>query len=69
MDDTALAKIVREVFDLRPLGIIEELDLRRPIYLQTAAYGHFGRTDVALPWEQLNRVDALLERAAIKRPD
>ncbi|AUW94740.1 MAG: methionine adenosyltransferase [Sulfobacillus thermotolerans] len=66
LEDVALAKIVREVFDLRPLGIIEDLDLRRPIYLQTAAYGHFGRTDVALPWEQLNRVDALLDRAAVK---
>ncbi len=63
MDDTALAKIVRDVFDLRPLAIIEELDLRRPIYLKTAAYGHFGRTNGDFPWEMTNRVDALLERA------
>ncbi|WP_053960552.1 methionine adenosyltransferase [Sulfobacillus thermosulfidooxidans] len=65
LPDDVLADIVRQVFDLRPLGIIEDLDLRRPIYLQTAAYGHFGRTDVALPWEQVNRVDALLAKAQV----
>jgi S-adenosylmethionine synthetase len=63
LEDRLLAKIIREVFDLRPLAIIEELDLRRPIYLQTAAYGHFGRTDVEFSWELTNRVDALLDRA------
>ena len=55
-----LIAAVRENFDLRPAGIIEMLDLRRPIYRQTAAYGHFGRTDVDLPWEHTDKVDALL---------
>ncbi len=54
-----LVEIVRENFDLRPAGIIKMLDLRRPIYKQTAAYGHFGRNDLNLPWEQLNKVDDL----------
>ncbi|MDA8193210.1 MAG: methionine adenosyltransferase [Thermaerobacter sp.] len=64
LPDADLAKIVTAVFDLRPLAIIEDLDLRRPIYQQTAAYGHFGRPDLQLPWEVTNRVDALRERAA-----
>ncbi|WP_207942307.1 S-adenosylmethionine synthase [Enterococcus sp. DIV2402] len=55
-----LVEAVRENFDLRPAGIIEMLDLRRPIYRQTAAYGHFGRTDINLPWEQTDKVDSLL---------
>ncbi|MHC5268733.1 methionine adenosyltransferase [Enterococcus sp. LJL98] len=55
-----LIKAVRQNFDLRPAGIIEMLDLRRPIYRQTAAYGHFGRTDIDLPWEKTDKVDALL---------
>ncbi|HPR81988.1 MAG TPA: methionine adenosyltransferase [Enterococcus sp.] len=55
-----LVEAVRENFDLRPAGIIEMLDLRRPIYRQTAAYGHFGRTDIHLPWEQTDKVDGLL---------
>ena len=59
LSDEKLAKIVRENFDMRPAGIIKMLDLRRPIYRQTAAYGHFGRTDVKLPWEALDKVDAL----------
>lgn len=54
-----LVAIVREHFDLRPAGIIKMLDLRRPIYKQTAAYGHFGRNDLDLPWEKLDKVDAL----------
>ena len=54
-----LVEIIRENFDLRPAGIIKMLDLRRPIYKQTAAYGHFGRTDVDLPWEKTDKVDAL----------
>ena len=54
-----LVEIIRENFDLRPAGIIKMLDLRRPIYRQTAAYGHFGRTDLDLPWERLDKVDAL----------
>ena len=59
LSETKLVEIVRENFDLRPAGIIKMLDLRRPIYKQTAAYGHFGRTDVDLPWEHLDKVDAL----------
>ncbi|MBK0348819.1 methionine adenosyltransferase [Aerococcaceae bacterium zg-ZJ1578] len=65
VDESALIAAVREVFQLTPRGIINMLDLRRPIYSKTAAYGHFGRTDVALPWEQLDRVDAL--KAAINK--
>lgn len=59
VSDNKLVEIVRENFDLRPAGIIKMLDLRRPIYKQTAAYGHFGRTDLNLPWEELNKVDDL----------
>lgn len=65
LPDDKLAELVREVFDLRPLAIIEELDLLRPIYRATAAYGHFGRTDIDLPWEQTNRVEALREGAQL----
>ncbi|MGY3779322.1 methionine adenosyltransferase [Isobaculum melis] len=57
--ESDLIKAVRENFDLRPAGIIDMLDLRRPIYKQTAAYGHFGRTDVDLPWERTDKVAAL----------
>ena len=57
--DDKLVEIVRENFDLRPAGIIKMLDLRRAIYKQTAAYGHFGRNDLDLPWEKLDKVDAL----------
>ena len=59
LSDDRLVEILREHFDLRPAGIIKMLDLRRPIYKQTAAYGHFGRTDVDLPWEKLDKVDVL----------
>ena len=59
LSDDRLVEIIREHFDLRPAGIIKMLDLRRPIYKQTAAYGHFGRTDVDLPWEKLDKVDEL----------
>ena len=59
-----IAAAVRKVFDLRPAAIIDELDLKRPIYEKTAAYGHFGRIDVEFPWERLNKVDAL--KAAIE---
>ncbi len=59
VSDEKLVGIIRENFDLRPAGIIKMLDLRRPIYKQTAAYGHFGRNDLNLPWEQLNKVDDL----------
>ena len=57
--DEVIAAAVEKVFDLRPTAIIRALDLRRPIYRQTAAYGHFGRTDIDLPWERTDRVDAL----------
>ncbi|MDT3391808.1 MAG: methionine adenosyltransferase, partial [Bacillota bacterium] len=59
VSEAALVAAIRKVFDLRPAGIIKMLDLQRPIYEQTAAYGHFGRTDVDLPWERLDKVDAL----------
>ncbi len=59
LEDTELVKIIRENFDLRPAGIIKMLDLRRPIYKQTAAYGHFGRNDLDLPWEKLDKVEIL----------
>ena len=65
LPDDELAKIVDETFDLRPAAIIRRLDLKRPIYQQVAAYGHFGRDDLDLPWERLDMVDAL--RAAAKR--
>jgi S-adenosylmethionine synthetase len=56
-----IAEIINRHFDLRPARIISYLDLRRPIYRQTAAYGHFGRTDLDLPWEKLDMVDTLKE--------
>ena len=59
VSDEKLTEIVRDHFDLRPAGIIKMLDLRRPIYKQTAAYGHFGRHDLDLPWEKLDKVDDL----------
>ncbi|WEV38245.1 methionine adenosyltransferase [Lactobacillus sp. ESL0680] len=61
VSDELLTKAVREIFDLRPAGIIKMLDLRRPIYEQTAAYGHFGRTDIDLPWEKTDKVQAILD--------
>lgn len=64
VSEQALEKAVREHFDLRPAGIIKMLDLKRPIYRQTAAYGHMGRTDIDLPWERLDKVEAL--KAAVK---
>jgi len=63
LSETELVELVRENFDLRPAGIIKMLDLRRPIYKQTAAYGHFGRTDIELPWEQTDKA-AILEEGA-----
>jgi len=63
--DDELAALVNAVFDLRPLAIIQDLNLLQPIYRQTAAYGHFGRTDIRLPWEQTNRVDALRDRVGL----
>ena len=64
VSESKLEAAVRENFDLRPAGIIKMLDLKRPIYRQTAAYGHMGRTDINLPWEKLDKVDAL--KAAVK---
>ncbi|OIR42391.1 methionine adenosyltransferase [Corynebacterium sp. NML140438] len=65
LTDESIQQAVEKVFDLRPAAIIQELDLLRPIYAQTAAYGHFGRTDVELPWEQLNKVDDLRAAAGL----
>ncbi|MFZ2352672.1 methionine adenosyltransferase [Paucilactobacillus nenjiangensis] len=62
--NAALTEAIRHNFDLRPQGIIQMLDLQRPIYKQTAAYGHFGRTDIDLPWEHLDKIDALKEELA-----
>jgi len=59
LSDEKLIEIIRENFDLRPAGIIRMLDLRRPIYRQTAAYGHFGRLDLDLPWEKLDKAEDL----------
>ena len=64
VSDDKINKAIRDVFDLRPGAIIRDLDLRRPIYRKTAAYGHFGRTDVQLPWEQTDRAEALKAAAA-----
>jgi S-adenosylmethionine synthetase len=63
VSDESIARAIDEVFDLRPGAIIRDLDLRRPIYQKTAAYGHFGRTDIDAPWEKTSRVDALLAAA------
>ncbi len=59
VDPDIIEKAITEVFDLRPGAIVRDLDLLRPIYANTAAYGHFGRTDIDLPWERLDKVDAL----------
>ena len=63
LSDEKLVEIIRENFDLRPAGIIKMLDLRRPIYKQTAAYGHFGRNDIDVPWEKIDKVDILAKYA------
>jgi S-adenosylmethionine synthetase len=65
VDDELIEKLVREHFDLRPGAIINDLDLRRPIFQQTAAYGHFGRTDIDLPWERTNKAEVLKQAAAL----
>ena len=59
LPENRLVEIIRENFDLRPAGIIKMLDLRRPIYRPTAAYGHFGRTDVSFPWEKTDKAEYL----------
>lgn len=63
--EDVITKLVNDNFDLRPAGIIKELDLRRPIYTQTAAYGHFGRTDVDLPWEHTDKAETLRKQAGL----
>jgi S-adenosylmethionine synthetase len=65
ISDEEIARLVDEVFDLRPGAIIRDLDLRRPLYLEVAKYGHFGRDDLDLPWEQDNKVEALRKAAGI----
>ena len=65
IDDEKIVAIVQKTFDLRPAGIIKMLDLRRPIYRQTAAYGHFGRTDIDLPWEKTDKADLLKKEAGL----
>ena len=66
IDEDKLSDIVSEVFDLRPSAIIKDLDLRRPIYEQTASYGHFGRTDIDLPWEKCDKVEILHQKAGLQ---
>ncbi|MBO5994758.1 MAG: methionine adenosyltransferase [Firmicutes bacterium] len=65
IDDEKIAELVRKNFELTPGGIIKSLDLRRPIYRQVAAYGHFGRTDIDLPWEHTDKAEALREQAGL----
>ncbi|WP_173915788.1 methionine adenosyltransferase [Halobacillus sp. Marseille-Q1614] len=65
VEEEKLVEVVRELFDLRPAGIIKMLDLRRPIYRQTAAYGHFGRTDVEFPWERTDKAEQLKDRLGL----
>jgi S-adenosylmethionine synthetase len=65
LPEEQIAEIVKNTFDLRPAAIIHNLDLRRPIYRQTAAYGHFGRPDLDLPWERLDKVEALRAAAGL----
>ncbi|MFZ2966554.1 MAG: methionine adenosyltransferase domain-containing protein, partial [Leuconostoc falkenbergense] len=59
ISDNKITEIITQLFDFRPLAIINHLDLRRPIYKQTAAFGHFGRTDIDLPWEALDKVEEI----------
>lgn len=63
--DEKIAELVEKNFDLRPAAIIRDLDLRRPIYRQTAAYGHFGRTDIDLPWEHTDKAETLRKQAGL----
>ncbi|MCM0757126.1 methionine adenosyltransferase [Sporomusa sphaeroides DSM 2875] len=65
IDESKIVELINKHFDLRPAGIIKSLDLRRPIYRQTAAYGHFGRTDIDLPWERTDKADMLRKEANI----
>ena len=65
VDEALIEQLVKKNFDLRPAGIIKKLNLRRPIYAQTAAYGHFGRTDVDLPWEHTDKAETLRTQAGL----
>jgi len=65
LPDDQLAKLVMDTFDLRPAAIIEALDLRKPVYAQVAAYGHFGRDDLNLTWEKLDMADELRKKAGL----
>ena len=65
ISDEEITRLIAENFDLRPGAIIRDLNLRRPLYRQTAAYGHFGRDDLDLPWERTDRADALREAAGL----
>jgi S-adenosylmethionine synthetase len=66
--DADIQRLVEQHFDLRPSGIIRALDLRRPIYRQTAAYGHFGRMDLDLPWERIDKAQLLADEAGVTIP-
>ena len=65
ISDERITEIVNEVFDLRPAAIIRDLDLRRPIYKATAAYGHFGRNDAGFPWEKTDKAEILKAKAGL----
>ena len=65
ISDSKIVDLIRRNFELRPAGIIDMLDLRRPIYKKTAAYGHFGRTDIDLPWEHTDKAETLKEQAGL----
>jgi S-adenosylmethionine synthetase len=69
VDDARILGLIDRHFDLRPSAIIERLDLRRPIYRQTAAYGHFGRSDLDLPWERTDVAEQLASDAGLQRPE
>jgi S-adenosylmethionine synthetase len=65
IEESRIERAVRDTFDLRPAAIIRDLDLKRPIYRKTAAYGHFGRTNAAFTWEQVSRLDAFKKAAKL----
>jgi S-adenosylmethionine synthetase len=69
IEDAAILRLIDAHFDLRPASIISALDLRRPIYRQTAAYGHFGRTDIDLPWERIDKAEQLASDAGLLMPE
>ena len=68
LPDEKIQAIIERQFDLRPAAIIDALDLRRPIYRQTASYGHFGRPDLDLPWERTDKASLLADEAGLARP-